>query len=135
MASEVPVITQWEAIVAGFTFFSPNILAFIQQPSWPVWLRRTTFALFHLVTAVVYLGAAGKFNGVNLSVAFSLIFTYGLASYIGLWKPIADKLEVKTSDITNSALRKLGVRRPLSSVTPKMTQRTADVMSNSVVGE
>lgn len=128
----IPTITPWDASVALFTFVSPNILALIQQPTWPTWVRRTTFAVFHLLIASVYLGAAGKFNGVNLSVAFSLIFTYGAASYVGMWKPLADKIEVKTTNATTKTLRKLGIARkaPLTA-SQQVINPNKDIMGNS----
>ena len=124
----IPEIGPWEAIVAALTVFSPNILAFIQQPKWALWKRKTAMVLYHVSVAAIYLGAAGKLDLAHLTVTASTLFTLGLASYVGLWKPVADKLEVTS---TKAMFGDAAVSTPK---TLSSSGTTRDIMSNSRVG-
>lgn len=99
----IPNLNPWQVAIALFAFLSPNILAIIQQPHWTTATRITMFAVFHAVVAALFLGANDKLNTVNWVGTFVQLVTYAAASYLGIWKPFADKIEVKTSN----ALRNL----------------------------
>jgi len=102
-AVTLPDLNPWQVAVTVFTFLSPNIIAFIQQPNWPTKARIGMFAAFHFVTAAIFLGAAGKLDVTNWVGTGVTLCTFAAGAYVGIWKPFADKIEIKTT----KALRKL----------------------------
>lgn len=87
----------WTIGISILTLCSPNILALIQQPTWKSWQKGILWAIYHLVVAFIFLGYENKLDFGNLIMTFQVLISYAVASYAGLWKPIADKIEIKTS--------------------------------------
>jgi amino acid transporter len=91
------VLEMWSLLLGSLL---PLLLAVVQQPKWPQWLRVLVTVV---ICVVVGLGNV-YFNGsllhtTSIVEAILLVLVAALSTYHGLWKPsgIAPKLESATS--------------------------------------
>jgi hypothetical protein len=92
-------VQMW-AIIVGF--FSPLVVALIQQPTWSLKLRAVVGFLAAAVFGTGTAYFAGDFNGASLVSGILLVLVSAIASYKGLWQPtgVAPRIETATSPST-----------------------------------
>jgi hypothetical protein len=87
----------WSLIIGTL---APIVIAWIQQPKWPDWLRAVVTAVFCLVVGFGNVWLNGDLTKASDWVgAVGLVFMAAITAYKGFWKPtgIADKMESATS--------------------------------------
>jgi len=87
----------WSAIIG---FLAPIVIAWIQQPKWPDWLRAVVTFLFCLLVGAGNVWLNGDLSsGTDWVSAVGIIFVSAITAFKGFWKPtgIADKMEATTS--------------------------------------
>jgi hypothetical protein len=79
-------------------FFSPPIIAVIQQSRWSPRRQSVIAFLFYLVVAAVTAWLNGIFSAVGLVTAILVVFVIASTAYKNLWKPtgIAPAIEAAT---------------------------------------
>jgi peptidoglycan/LPS O-acetylase OafA/YrhL len=87
----------WSLIIGTL---APIVIAWVQQPKWPGWLRAVVTVVFCLVVGFVNVWQNGDLSKASDWVAaVGLIFMAAITAYKGFWKPtgIAPKMELLTS--------------------------------------
>jgi amino acid transporter len=91
------VIQMWSLLIGAVL---PPLLAVVQQPKWPDWLRALVTLLVCVVVGLgnVYLNG-DLTHATSVVEAILLVLVAALSTYKGLWKPtgVADKIESATS--------------------------------------
>lgn len=89
-------LAMWSMIVG---FFLPLLLAVVQQPRWPSYVRSIVMFLGCLVASAGTVILQGEFSGERWVESALLIIVTTIATYKGLWKPIevAPAIEDATS--------------------------------------
>lgn len=79
-------------------FFSPLVIAVIQQSRWSVRRQSIVAFAFYVVVAAVTAWLQGIFNTFGIIAAFLAIFVTAATAYRNLWKPtgIAPAIEAAT---------------------------------------
>ncbi|QDK01909.1 membrane protein [Arthrobacter phage Vibaki] len=79
-------------------FFSPPVIAVIQQSRWSARRQSIVAFLFYLVVAAVTAWLNGIFTAVGLVTAVLLVFVIASTAYKNLWKPtgVAPAIEAAT---------------------------------------
>jgi hypothetical protein len=81
-------------------FFSPPVIAIIQQSRWSARRQSIVAFLFYLVVAAVTAWLNGIFTAVGLVTAVLVVFVIASTAYKALWKPtgVAPAIEQATSN-------------------------------------
>jgi hypothetical protein len=90
-------LTMWSLLVGAA---APTVIALVQRPTWPDWLRSVTTASFCLVAGAVTAYLNGDLtNGRSLVSAILLVLITTLSTYRGFWKPtgVAPAIESVTT--------------------------------------
>ena len=89
-------IAMWAGVVG---FFSPLVIAFIQQPKWATWVRAVVTFLFAAGTGAATAALGGDLTGKTWLTAGLIIFTIAISTFKGLWSQIGatQKIEHVTS--------------------------------------
>jgi hypothetical protein len=79
-------------------FFSPLVIAVIQQTRWSARRQSLVAFAFYVVVAAVTAWLQGIFTGFGLVTAFLVIFVTAATAYRNLWKPtgVAPAIEAAT---------------------------------------
>lgn len=79
-------------------FFSPLVIAVIQQSRWPARTQSVVAFVFYVAVAAVTAWLNGIFNTVGLVTAVLVVFITASTSYKNLWKPtgVAPAIEAAT---------------------------------------
>ncbi|MET4618710.1 hypothetical protein ABIE18_000133 [Arthrobacter sp. 2762] len=102
-------VTLWLLAVG---FFSPLVIAVIQQSRWSVRKQSIVAFLFYVAVAAITAWLAGIFNTAGIIVAILVIFITAGNSYKLLWKPtgVAPAIQAATP-IGNTNAAQDAVRR------------------------
>jgi hypothetical protein len=86
----------WSIIVGALT---PPLLAVVQQPKWPGWLRSTVMLASAAVVGVGTAWLQGTLTFVRFTDSALVAGVAIIAAYHGIWKPsgVAPTIETKTS--------------------------------------
>jgi hypothetical protein len=88
---------QMWALIVGFV--APLLIAVLQRPTWPDWLRSLVTVCFCAIAGTGTVYFTGNLTGRSILSATLLVFVTSIAAYKGLWKPtsVAPRIEAKTS--------------------------------------
>lgn len=89
-------LVEWSALVGSLM---PSVVAVINQPSWPSWLRAVATAVVCIVAGVLTAASTGGLSGASLTQAIGVVFGAALATYHAWWKRsgITDAIEKHTA--------------------------------------
>jgi hypothetical protein len=84
-------------------FFSPPVIAVIQQAAWSARRKSIVAFVFYLIVAFVTAWLNGIFSTVGLVTAVLVVFVVASTAYKALWKPtgVAPAIEAATSTGTD----------------------------------
>jgi len=84
-------------------FFSPLVIAVIQQAAWSPRRKSVVAFVFYLIVAAVTAWLNGIFSAVGLVTAVLVVFVVAANAYKALWKPtgVAPAIEAATSTGTD----------------------------------
>lgn len=79
-------------------FFSPLVIAVIQQSGWSARRQSVVAFAFYVAVAAVTAWLNGIFNTAGLVTSLLVVFVTGATAYKNLWKPtgVAPAIEAKT---------------------------------------
>lgn len=77
-------LAMWSLIVG---FFTPIVVAVIQQPKWSSGARAVITFLFCIITGGVTTALQGALTGERLVSSVLLILVTAITTYKGLWQP------------------------------------------------
>lgn len=88
-------VTRWALIIG---FLMPLLVAVIEQPKWPDWVRAVVAAILCICAAVVQVYVMGQFNPADLATSILIILVEAIAVYQAFWKKVGiNTLEKATS--------------------------------------
>jgi len=89
-------LAMWSLVVG---FFTPPVLAVIQQPKWSATVRAIVGFLFALVVGGVTAWLTGSLNVNDWVSAALIVLVSAITTYKGFWKEtgVAQKIEAATS--------------------------------------
>jgi hypothetical protein len=95
-------------------FFSPLVIAIIQQTAWSARRQALVAFAFYLVVAAVTAWLQGIFTAFGLVTAFLVIFVTAATAYRNLWKPtgIAPAIQSATTVTDTPAVQDTGAAVP-----------------------
>lgn len=93
-------LAMWSGI-AGF--LAPLLVALVQQPTWPSFVRALVLLAGSIGLASVTAALEGKLTGERWVAASLLIASTAIVTYQSLWKNVAPQLEAATSSRTSRA--------------------------------
>ncbi len=92
----LPDLIMWSALVGALL---PPVVAIINQPRWPAWLKGAVAVGTSVVVGGVTAALQGDLTGRSWVSSALIVATLAIGSYHQLWKPstIAPKVEEATS--------------------------------------
>lgn len=95
--TDVPTnAVMWAGVVG---FLMPILVSIVVQASWPDWAKSLVAFAASLIAGAGTAHFAGNLVGRDVVSNALIVFTVGIATYYGFWKPtgIAPKIESATS--------------------------------------
>ena len=89
-------LVMWSLVVG---FFTPVVVAVIQQPKWNNGARAVVTFLFCVIVGAITVSIEGRITEQRLTSSILLILVTAISTFKGLWQPsgVSPKIEEKTS--------------------------------------
>lgn len=84
----------WSLIVG---FLAPLLVAVVERPGWPKWLRTVVAAGFSIAAGTGTVWLTGNLDGRSVVTSILLVAVTSMAAYKGLWKPASVTLRIEAA--------------------------------------
>ncbi|MDP9145673.1 MAG: hypothetical protein M3N43_13455 [Actinomycetota bacterium] len=93
---QLPDLVLWSAAVGALL---PPVVAIVNQPRWPSWLKGTVAVTASVAAGAVTATLSGQLTGKSWLSSALIVVTLAIGSYEKFWKPstIAPRIENATS--------------------------------------
>lgn len=81
-------VARWALIIG---FLMPLLVAVIEQPKWPDWVRAVVAAILCIIAGGMQVYVMGQFNAADLTTSILIILVEAIAVYQAFWKKVGIK--------------------------------------------